>query len=158
MQRLTYSLVYVLLLLGATTPPVEANTYLVFRKDKQTKRTDDRAAMIWHASSPPIAGKTCPAESTVIELPKEMKGKPIHELKRDGFTKIVHEPPVEAVPALTEDQKMEKEIRETLRATADDTTITDVQYARLLRISNMQDSAKKKAEWDKIKDGVKKKP
>lgn len=156
-SRSTNSLLLVLVLAIATASPVQANSFLVFNKDKVSKRTDDRSSMIWHSSTAPIPGKNCPAESTVIEIPRELKGKPIQELKRDGFIKLVHEPVVQAVPAPSEEKIADRELKQTLRDTASDTTITDMEYARLLRISNIEDPTKKLEEWEKIKDKVKKK-
>lgn len=158
-SRATASLVFALALLTSALPvlPGEANSFLVFRKDKQTKRTADRSQMVWHSSTAPIPGKNIPEDCTVIEIPAELRGKPIQELKRaeNSFIKLVHEPKTVVAPPPTEEQVAHREVEETLRTASGDSTITDVEYARLLRISKMEDPAAKKEAWLKIKDKLK---
>lgn len=155
MRSLTYSLA-VLLSLSVVAPCLAAsNAYLIFRMDKKTRTLSDRPSAVWYSDEAPVPGKNIHGESTVIQMPKELRGKRIQHIKREGLN-VKFEPPVEPARVLTPEQLAKREIEQTLKSAATDDTITDEKYARLLRISNIEDSAKRKAEWDKIKDEVKK--
>lgn len=88
-----------------------------------------------------------PDDTWVVWEPVDGDGNVHHYEIENG--KMKHVPPPPFAPS--DKQKSAAELQEKLKSLADHADVDDATYAKMVRISNIQDLAKQKAEFDKLK-------
>lgn len=120
--------------------PAEAKGFLVYKKVKGSY--PKLANGMWYADKAPKPGVEINADAVVFELEPGSRREDWELING----RLEHAQP-KAIPAPTPEQVAEKEIEAKIK----DEQLSDADFVKLLRIREIEDPAKKKAEWDKVK-------
>lgn len=141
-------LILALLLSLAMLEPAEAKVFLVFKKIDGVMQTD--CHHIWLSDDPPRPGVEVKSDSVVLELPKGTDKK---DWKLQSGRLVKKTKP--AVQVVDDEFKAMGEARARLQAAADDLTISDEDFTKMLqafsRGMEMSDPAAKKQKFEEVK-------